>query len=73
MVSATGKVALVTLIRSSDHDPLSADELAEQIRRNIESSALSETWTVDRVAVLDEGASTAKALSTQKAKKVAIA
>ncbi len=71
-VWVTGKVALVTLVRAFD-DALSAEELAEQIRRKIEPSLLADSWVVDRVAVLDEDRSRAKILPTQKAKKVAIA
>lgn len=67
LVGFTGKIALVTLIESSNHGRLSADDLALQIRRKIESSILLEAWTVERVAVLDADT------STEKAKKVAIA
>ncbi|MGD0175530.1 MAG: hypothetical protein ABSC50_01750 [Candidatus Bathyarchaeia archaeon] len=49
-----------------------ADKLGEQIRRTIESSALSDTWVVDSVAILDEDGSATKVFSTNKAKQVAI-
>ena len=39
-VSVSGKIALVILISSSDDKSSSADELAEQIRREVESSSL---------------------------------
>ena len=66
-MSVSGKIALVTLIHVSDDKFSSADELAEQIRQAVESSSLSATWTVDRVTVLDESASTAKILTSQRA------
>lgn len=69
---ATGKFALVTLVLDSYHGELPADKLGEQIRRTIESSALSDTWVVDSVAILDEDGSATKVFSTNKAKQVAI-
>jgi len=71
LVCATGKFALVTLVLDSSHSVLPADELAEQIRRTIESSPLSRNWAVDTVAILDENGS-AKVLSTNRAKEVTI-
>jgi len=72
LVYATGKFALVTLVLSSSHGVLPEDKLAEQVRRTLESSALSDTWAVDSVAILDEDGSATKVFSTNKAKEVAI-
>lgn len=72
LVSATGKFALVTLVLDSTHDVLPADKLAEQIRRTIESSVLSDSWVVDSVAILDENKSATTVFSTNKAKELAI-
>ena len=72
LVCGTGKFALVTLVLDSSHGVLPADKLAEQIRRTIESSALSDTWVVDSVAILDENGSIMKVSSTIKAKELAV-
>lgn len=69
---ATGKFALVTLVLGSTHDVLPPDKLVEQIRRTIESSALSDNWVVDTVAILDENGSATKIFPTNKAKEIAI-
>lgn len=71
LVCSTGKFAIVTLFLDSYHGDLPADKLGEQIRRTIESSALSDTWVVDSVAILDEDGSATKVFSTNKAKEVA--
>lgn len=68
----TGKFALVSLVLDSSHGALPADKLAEQIRMTIESSALSDSWVVDSVAILDENGSITKVSSTIKAKELAI-
>ncbi len=64
----TGKVALVSLIRSSDHGSLSSDEITEQLRQEIKSSSVAATWTIENVTVLDEAVSTPKELTTPKSK-----
>jgi hypothetical protein len=72
LVCGTGKFALVTLVLDSSHSALPADKLAEQIRRTIESSPLSDSCVVDTVAILDENGSATTLFSTNKAKEVAI-
>ncbi len=73
LVSPTGKVALVSLFRPSNAEQFSADELAEEIRRTIEASALSDSWVVERITVLDEDGSAVKVLPVRKARKIAVA
>ncbi len=70
-MSVTGKLALVTLVHSPDHISPSTDELAEQIRREVESSSLSPTWIVDMITVLDEFTPTAKTSTSHKANNLA--
>ena len=53
-VSISAKVALVTLIACSAETGVSTDEAAVQIRRALEASSLSRSWTVEKVTVLDE-------------------
>ena len=48
-----GKVALVSLIYSNEKD-FSADELAQELRRELESAPFLKPWVLDRVTVLDE-------------------
>ncbi len=70
LVVVMGKVALVSLLRASDPDLLSAEELAREIRRKIESSSLSSGWIVDRVTVLDEGVP--RIFSTEKTRRATV-
>ena len=51
-VPLTGKVALVTLITSDDSVP--TEKLKEQLRRELESSSIPDTWKVEKVTVLDD-------------------
>lgn len=53
-MSASGKIAIITLIHSQEDVKLSSEELAERIRRDLETSKIRESWTIDRVTVLDE-------------------
>lgn len=58
-MSASGKIAIITLVRSSEDVELSSEELAERIRRDVEASKLRESWIIDKVTVLDESPSRA--------------
>jgi hypothetical protein len=73
LVCGTGKFALVTLVLDSRHDTVPADKMAEQIRRTIESSPLSDGCVVERVTILDENGSALNVLSANKVKEVATA
>jgi len=42
------------MVAHSDGPTRSSDELAAEIRSALESAALSRSWTVDKVTVLDE-------------------
>jgi hypothetical protein len=53
-VSVSAKIALVTLVGYTGEDGLSTNELAAEIRRELERSPLTRSWVVDKVTVLDE-------------------
>lgn len=61
----TTKVALVTLIGSDDRST-SAEDLKEKLRRDLESSSIQNSWTVEKVTVLD---APQVALSVSQSKK----
>ena len=48
------KIAVVTLSHSLEEEDLCSDELVDQIRREVNASPLSKSWTVERVTVLDD-------------------
>jgi hypothetical protein len=54
MVSVSAKIALVTLVGHAGEDGPSTNELAAEIRRELEKSPLARSWGVDKVTVLDE-------------------
>lgn len=53
-MNASGKIVLVVLTHSSKDELLSAEELAERIRQELESGSISGSWIVEKVTVLDE-------------------
>lgn len=55
-VSNSAKIALVTLIAYSDEQNIPDEELATQIRRELESGPLSRIWAVEKATILSESA-----------------
>lgn len=53
-VWGSGKLAIVTLIRSANAAEQSADELSSQLRTTLSSSLSSIFWNVDKVTILDD-------------------
>ena len=47
-----GTIALVTLVRSSEDETIPAGELIEKIRRAIQSSEISNMWTIEKISIL---------------------
>jgi len=61
LVSFSGKIAIVTLLSTARESAASDEGLAERIRRYIESSPISKSWTVDKVTVLEDASTGSKA------------
>jgi hypothetical protein len=53
-VSDSAKIALVTLVAYSNEQNVPVDELATQIRHELESGPLSRVWAVDKVTIIGE-------------------
>jgi hypothetical protein len=73
LVWGTAKFALITLVLDPSRDGLPADTLVEEIRQTIQSSALSDNWLIEKVAILDENGSTTSSSPTVKVKQAATA
>jgi hypothetical protein len=65
-VSTSGKIALVTLIQSSESEFLQPSELVEQIRRDLERGKLPKTWSIEKIAVLEESQPNARVLRSSR-------
>ena len=50
----SGKIALIALVRASDDDSLRTRELVGEIREALQSSAISKTWTIEKITILDD-------------------
>ncbi len=46
------KIAIITAYRADD--TRGAEDLAEEIRQAIEASALSQSWHIEKIAVIEE-------------------
>jgi hypothetical protein len=65
-VASSGKIALVTLVRSPHADFLEANELVDEIRRNLALPKLSKQWKVEKITILDEFPPTTKAVARRR-------
>ena len=61
-VSTLSKIALVTLVQSSNLDTSEPSELVDQIRQHLQSSGLETTWSIEKITILDDTSPTAKIL-----------
>jgi hypothetical protein len=59
-----GQIALVSLVRASSSDPSPTRELVEEIRKALQSSAISNTWTIEKITVLEESEAAASSQRT---------
>jgi len=53
-VSGSGKIALVTLVRSSSEDFSDSAELIAQIRDKLRLSRITKQWSIEKITILDE-------------------
>jgi len=65
-VSVSAKIALVTLIKSSESDSSQTEELVGEIRQVLQSSSLSKTWSIEKITILDEAEPTVKVFPTRR-------
>jgi hypothetical protein len=53
VVSLSGKIAIITLVRSSEDDtPL--EDLREELRKAVASLPLVASWRIEAVSILDD-------------------
>jgi len=53
-VSDLGKIALVTLVHSSNEDLSDSAELIAQIRDKLRLSRITKQWSIEKITILDE-------------------
>ena len=64
-----GTIALVALIRSTTDDTAPAAELIEEIREAIQSSKISEGWSIEKISILGQPEISEAGLSPSPAEK----
>ena len=53
-VFSSGKIAVVTLVQSSNEDISEPAELEQQIREKLQLSRITKQWSIEKIAILDE-------------------
>jgi hypothetical protein len=59
-VSNSGRIAIISLVSASEQTNVPESELVNEVRRVLKSSSLSESWRVEKIAILDESTATVK-------------